>query len=192
EYKWLFAQLASLPRLTHTIPNQSTIAKIDYENASIDVKGLCISCDTENQWKARLFILETLTCKNCGRRHIAPIPAKIIERINKNVERLIGLYGKIAFWGINSYFYSLSEKLNIKSHDKVFYVDKSDVRCGLEVAGHIIHPPDLINDEDIKCIVVSVVQYFAGLKKPIEDEYRKVEKVLSISDLICDNVETKL
>jgi hypothetical protein len=36
------------------------------------------------------------------------------------------------------------------------------------------------------------VQYFAGLKKPIEDEYPKVEKVLSISDLIYDNVLNKL
>ena len=192
EYKWLFGQLASLPRLTHTIPNQSKIIEIDYDNASIDIAGLCTSCNTENQWKSRLFILETLTCINCGRRHIAPIPESITERISDNIEKLVNLYGKIAFWGINSYFYSLSEKLNIKSHDYIFYVDKSDVRCGLEVSGHIIQSPEIINKEEIKCVVVSVVQYFAGLKKPIEDEYPKVEKVLSISDLIYDNVLNKL
>lgn len=192
EYKWLFGQLASLPRLTHTIPNNSKIVNIDYENATMDISGFCISCNTENQWNARMFILETLTCRKCGRRHISPIPDEIVERISKNVEKLVNLYGKIAFWGINSYFYSLSEKLNLKSHDKIFYVDKSDVRCGLEVAGHIIHPPEIINEESIKCIVVSVVQYFAGLKKPIEDEYQNVEKVLSISDLIYDNIQVRL
>lgn len=192
EYTWLFGQLASLPRLTHTVPNRINIIEIDYENAIIDIVGSCISCKTENQWRARLFILETLTCKECGRRYISPIPESIIQRIGNNIERLVNLYGKIAFWGINSYFYTLSEKLKIKYYDHIFYVDKSEVRCGLEVSGYIIQSPEIINEKEIKCVVVSVVQYFAGLKKPIEDEYPKVEKVLSISDLISDNVLIRL
>jgi len=192
EYAWLFGQLVSLPRLTHKIPNRISIDGIDYENASIDIIGSCISCNAENKWKARLFILETLSCKLCGRRHIAPIPESITERISLNTEKLVNLYGKIAFWGINSYFYSLSEKLNINSHDQIFYVDKSDVRCGLEVSDHIVQPPEIINEEKIKCVVVSVVQYFASLKKPIEDEYPQVKKVLSISELLVDNVLDRL
>jgi len=193
EYSWLFGQILSLPRLTHKTPNEVRITQIDYENANMDITGVCISCNAENKWKkVRLFILETLACKNCGRRYISPIPEGVVSRVSKNIDKLLNKYGKIAFWGINSYFYTFSERLKTDLHRSIFYVDKSELRHGVEVSGHIIQPTKIISEEGVKCIVVPVVQYFAGLKKPIEDEYPQVEKVLSISELLSDDLRSRL
>ncbi|MDM8564771.1 radical SAM protein [Candidatus Halobeggiatoa sp. HSG11] len=186
DYKWLFEQLASLPRMLHNLPNQVQVTNIDYEHGNIDVTGNCVTCDTANKWeKSRLFVLETLVCKSCGRRHIAPIPKPVTDIISSNIDKLIDKYGKVAFWGVNSYFYKLSEQLNIKQYDKLFFIDQSDVRCGLKILKHTIQCPDVIMEENIKCVVVSVVQYFSILKQPIEDDYQQ-EKVMSISELLSD------
>lgn len=186
EYVWLFEQVAGLPRITHKEPINSVIKKIDYENASINLTGECIKCHAVNEWdQSRLFIMESLTCKYCGSRHIAPVPKKIVEELNKGIEKLLKEHGKIVFWGINSYFYSLSEKLDVKSDD-IYYVDKSDVRIGVNVAGKRINSPEIINKEKISCIVISVPQYFTSIRKAIKDEYPQVEKIISISDLLLN------
>ena len=187
EYNWLFQQLASLPRMTHQIPNKTAITNIDFKNSSIDLTGYCVSCNTENKFdKIRLFILETLTCINCGKKHIAPIPEEIVNRINDNVDRLVEKYSELAFWGYNSYFFNLAGKIN--KNKQTILVDKSDVRCGLDVSGYTVQNSDVLDSQGIKCVIVTVVQYFAGLKTPIADEYKSVEQVLSISDLLSENI----
>lgn len=189
QYAWLFEQLASLPRLTHKVPGEARVLKIDYDNACIDIVGTCVTCKSENTWeKVRLFILETLQCKYCGSRHIAPIPADVVDRIDKNIARLVSEFGDVAFWGLNSYIYNLSEKLKIGTNDHVFFVDKSTMRHGLKVAGHPIKPTELISEKAIRCVVVVVVQYYAGLINPIKEEFKNVEHVLSISHLLSDDV----
>lgn len=186
EYVWLFEQVAGLPRITHKEPKNPIITKMDFENASIDLKGNCIKCNMLNEWEqSRMFIMESLTCKNCGSRHIAPIPGNVISKLNSGISKLLDEHDKIVFWGINSYFYSLSEKLDINS-EKIYYVDKSDVRIGVRVAGKKIMAPQIIEDEKVSCIVISVPQYFTSIRKSIKDEYPKVEKIISISDLLSN------
>jgi anaerobic magnesium-protoporphyrin IX monomethyl ester cyclase len=189
QYSWLFDQLASLPRLTHKTPTNSKITYIDYQNASIDVTGNCVTCNDSNNWdKVRLFILETLQCRNCGARHIATIPDEVVNRVSINLNRLVCKFGNIALWGINSYIYALAEMLNIDYKEHIYFVDKSVMRQGLNVAGNSIMDPIIIKEKSIKCVVVLVVQYYAGLIKPIEDEYQTVEHVISISQLLSDDI----
>lgn len=187
EYVWMVEQIVSLPRLTHKSPENPVITKIDFENSKLNISGECINCGQLNHWeKSRLFILETLTCKKCAKRHIAPIPNSIIEKLKHSIFSLSKKYKKIVFWGINSYFYALSEKLKI-SQKNISYVDKSEVRIGVNVSGKKIQSPDIIKDENISCIVVAVPQYFTSLKKAIQDEYPQVEKIICISELLSDN-----
>jgi hypothetical protein len=188
EYVWLFEQVAGLPRTTHKEPINSVITKIDYENASINLTGECIKCKTVTGWEqSRLFIMESLTCKNCGSRHIAPVPESIVKELNKGIDNLLKEHGKIVFWGINSYFYSLSEKLDVKT-DNIYYVDKSEVRIGVNVSGKKIMSPKVIEEENISCIVISVPQYFTSIRKAIKDEYPQVETIISISDLLSESL----
>lgn len=185
ENNWLLGQIMSLSRMMHINPGKVRIEKIDYEKASMDIVGLCVACNVENEWKqSRLFIHETLTCENCGQRHVAPIPDSIVNILRKSISCLENKYGEIVFWGINSYFYTLAELLGISSHDNIFFVDQSKVRHGVDVAGKAIRSPEIIADRKIKCVVVAVVQYFSGLQKPIKNAYPHVEKILSLSELL--------
>ena len=186
EYLWLIEQVVKLPRLTTNEPKNTEVKNIDYENANIDIKGECFRCGTVNNWEqCRLFIFESLTCKYCGSRHIAPIPESVVMNLNNGIADLLGKNIKIAFWGINSYFYSLSDKLNL-SNDNIYYVDTSDARIGLNVFGKIIQSPEVIEKESIVCIVVAVPQYFANIRNAIEDKFSKAKKIFCIADLLLD------
>jgi len=188
EYAWVFQQIASLPRSTHSQPDNAEVVSINYNDARLDVSGNCVSCGEKNNWeKTRLFVTETLACKKCGRKHASPIPTDVVIRINKNIDRLIKKYNKLAMWGINSYIYSLTAKLEKRSADQIVYIDKSEMRQGLDVSGYAIQSTDVIRDENLKCVIVAVVQYYSGLIEPIRNEFPCVDKLICISDLLADN-----
>ena len=193
EYAWLFEQLLSLPRLTHKMPVNAVVVEMNYHNATMDIEGECVSCGARNRWdKSRLFIRETLTCNKCGRKHIAPLPAEVMHRLDRAIDGLVDQYRDVAFWGINSYIYALFGQLGSVRRKGVICVDKSVLRQGISLAGHKVQSPEAIHAENIKCVVVAVVQYYASLKKPIADEFPKVEKILSISELLaCDSQATQ-
>lgn len=189
EYAWLFQQIASLPRSSHSQPDNAEILNIDYVNSRIDVTGNCVSCGHKNRWeKNRLFVTETLACIKCGRKHVSPIPEDVITRITHGINKLTEYYGKIAIWGVNAYIYGLMEKLNGISTEQVVFVDKSEMRQGLDISGHIVKPTRIIQDDNLKCVVVAVVQYYSALIKPISDEFPGVERLLCISDLLADDL----
>jgi hypothetical protein len=110
-----------------------------------------------------------------------------VTRISDGINHLVSQYGKVAIWGINSYIYSLTEKLTEIPSDQIVFVDKSEMRQGLVVSGYTIRSTDLINQAHIKCIVVAVVQYYAGLIEPIRNEFPDIERLLCISDLLIDD-----
>jgi anaerobic magnesium-protoporphyrin IX monomethyl ester cyclase len=133
EYVWMMEQILSLQRIALSLPQNIKSISIDYEQACMSLTAECNSCKTENNWsQVRFFITESISCEKCGRRHYSPIPDTIVDKISKNLIKLSKQYDKICFWGINSYFYSLCEKLNI-SNKKVFFVDKSDIRHGINI-----------------------------------------------------------
>ncbi len=188
EYAWLFQQIASLPRSNHSQPDNAEILNIDFRNSRVDVEGNCVSCGHKNYWKKnRLFITETLACIKCGRKHVSPIPEEVVIRITRGINKLAADYGKVAIWGINAYIYSLMEKLVDISPEQIVYVDKSEMRQGLDVSGHIVRSTDVILENNLKCVVVAVVQYYSALIKPIRDEFPDIERLLCISDLLVDD-----
>lgn len=126
---------------------------------------------------------ETLACIKCGRKHVAPIPDEVVARVNAGLRSLYQKYGKVAIWGVNSYIYSLMERLAV-GPQQVAFVDKSEMRRGLNVAGHVIGSTEIIRDEGLRVVVVAVVQYYSGLIGPIRDEYPGIDRLLCISDLL--------
>jgi hypothetical protein len=183
EYAWMFGQIISLPRSMREMPQNVLVTNIDYGHATLEVVGNCMHCGEHNEWKGvRTFLLESMACAKCGRRHISPIPGEFVERIGANLEKLAERYGIVAFWGINSYFHAFSEKLR-PALDRFIYVDKGESRIGVHVAGHTIRPPSSIVDMGIQCVVVSVPTYYAGLKTSIEKEFPNVQQVINILDL---------
>ena len=187
EYTWMVEEILSLQRASLTTPQKIESYQIDYNHANMDLDGYCNSCEEKNSWKEiRFFISESISCKRCGRRHYAPIPQEVADGVKATVLKLIEKYGKIAFWGINSYFYNLSEKMNLKDCESILYVDQSEIRAGVSIGNCKIRLTDTINSENVRCVIVTVPQYFSNLKPMIETSFNGVETVLNISDLLSD------
>ena len=185
EYLWLLDQVLILPRLMLRNPQDAEIKNIDYSKGTIDVYGKCNSCMSENKWnEIRLFILDELPCKVCGQRHRSPIPEILVKNVAKNTDLLIKKYGDVAFWGINSYFYAFVQNFKPQLKEKIHFLDKSDLRCGLNISGYTVKYPNIIKEKNIKCVIVSVVKYYSNLKIQIKEEYPEVEQIISITELL--------
>ena len=185
EYTWMFEQILSLQREGASIPHGITSLSLDDKHACMDLVGKCNSCETENEWRSvRLFIAESLACVKCGRRHYAPIPDAVADRVSENVEKLIAQYGRVCFWGVNSFFYSLCNKLRIADTGCVVCVDKSAIRHGLNILGGKLKPTEVIKHEKIGCVVVTVPQYYPSLAPSIKTEFPGVSKIVSIAELL--------
>ncbi len=128
EYAWMLEQILTLQRATGSLPAEVHSLNVDFKSATMDIAGKCTSCQSENYWtQIRLFIAESLACKQCGRRHYSPIPRQIADRVSENINKLQKEFGKVCFWGVNSYFYEFSKMLSI-DNSNVICVDKSDIR----------------------------------------------------------------
>lgn len=191
DYKWITQQVISLPRTVHATPVGEINFSIDYAKSEIDISGLCAACGTYNSWeKSRLFVTETLSCMACGRKHVSPIPEAITTTVHKNIKALVSKHKKVALWGINSYIYSLFESMNDLSPSEIFFVDKSEIRHGVKIKELEIFPTSVIETNEIKCIIVSVVQYYSGLAGPIREEFNTVDELYCISDLLKPSFNT--
>jgi radical SAM superfamily enzyme YgiQ (UPF0313 family) len=137
EYAWLFQQIASLPRSSHSQPDNAKILGIDFQGSRVDVEGNCVSCGHKNRWEKSAVVTETLACTKCGRKHVSPIPEEVVarvSRINKLVEDYAG--GDL---GVNAYIYGLGEA--------DLCVTRASRFCGqvrnrrrLRLSGHTIQP----------------------------------------------------
>ena len=184
EYAWMMQQILSLQRSEACLPREVHSVSINYTRAHMDFTGFCSSCNAENHWsRVRFFIADSITCQHCGTRLYSPMPDAIVDRISNSIKKLVGRYGEICFWGINPYFYSLCGKLGL-SDENITYVDKSDVRQGVNIFGRKVMSTDIIKDRGIECVIVTVPQYYASLAPTIMKEYPCVERLLSISELL--------
>lgn len=187
EYTWVMEQILSLQRSELALPHELSHS-INYEQGNIDLRATCSSCGTENFWKdIRLFIAESITCSQCGRRHYSPIPQEIIDRISQNVMIMLKDYGKICFWGVNSFFYDFANKMPFNDSSRLYFVDKSDIRWGIKILGKKVQPTDVINTEKIDCVIVAVPQYYTNLAPTIAAEYPHLKKIVSIIDILSEN-----
>lgn len=186
EYGWVLEQILDSQRSDECIPADIRSVNLDDETAYLHLCGVCPSCHSENTWEnIRLFIADSIVCRNCGRRLYAPIPRVLIDRIANNVEILLSRFGRMAFWGINSYFYGLCKNLpeKLQTCADIYCVDKSEIRHGIRILNTTVKPTQCIAEKNIPCIVVAVPQYFANLKPMIEREFPHAA-VFSITQLI--------
>jgi anaerobic magnesium-protoporphyrin IX monomethyl ester cyclase len=184
EYVWMLGQILSIQRVPECQPNSISSICINHKQQNMSVTGVCRSCNTVNTWdKVRLFIAESLMCKQCGRRHYSPIPDNLVENVSSGLNDLQQKYGTVCFWGINSFFYGLSEKLSI---NKVHFrcVDKSSIRHDMPLFGMRVEDPEVIARESIRCIVVTVPQYYPNIAPMINVEFPETESIVNINSLI--------
>lgn len=192
EYAWMFGQILSLPRESYSIPDNLTITRIDFRKANLSATGNCVNCHQPNNWRdIRAFMLESMTCVKCGRRHILPIPPEFIDRISSNLAKLRAQYEQCAFWGINSYFYAFVKAAYL-SLGEFYLVDRGEARVGVRIGGIdkqiVVRDTRILDEQQIRCVIVSVPNYYSVIESSVLATHPSVERVLSITDLLYENL----
>lgn len=184
ERAWLAEQIVTLPQKELKEPYNIKDVNIDYDIGSISFKGRCVSCNIENSWdNVRFFTRNVLNCEKCGRKHKVPILKEITEPIDVNIKKLLKKYKKIAIWGINDYFSDLGLYLKEIEDSNIYYTDISKMKQGGFIHGKVIYNPNIIEKENIKIVIVPVISLYQSIKQQIDEDYKNVERVISILDL---------
>lgn len=186
EMKWLAKQIVELPQSIFVEPEDITGVKFDKIRKAISFTGKCTGCGHTNKWEnVRFFTRNVLSCSNCSKKHKLPILKDIAFSVNKNATKLLNEHGKIVFWGVNDYFASFAEHLDIVKNDNCFIVDIAKTKQGGVLSfGKGIQSPNIIKSENIDTVIIPVISAVDTIRKQIHQEYKGVMNIYSILDLI--------
>ena len=185
EMDWLAGEVMRLPQRAFLPPDGIHDVKVDYARRALSFTGACTECSEENRWESvRFFTRNVLTCKKCGKKHKLPILPEIVRYITYSVETLREENGKIAFWGINDYFVTMIPDLSFVGAEGVFLIDNSKIKQGSEVDGHLIHSPNILDEEEIDTVIVPVISLMSTIEKQIHQAFPRVKNIINILDLV--------
>lgn len=197
EVNWLAKQVVDLPQSTFVEPENITDISFDKNRKSITFTAHCTACGQKNTWEnVRFFTRNVLSCSKCGKKHKLPILKEMTISVNKNTEKLLTDYGKVAFWGINDYFANFVEHLDaVLKNDNCFIVDIAKTKQGAQLLFEsrggtdapytkTVQSPEVIKKENIDTVVIPVISAVDTIRKQIQQEYKCVTNIYSILDLI--------
>lgn len=166
------------------------LVSVDHKTGRIAMKGACVTCSQENDWEnIKLFTMNFLPCKNCGQKYNVPLSPVLRANIEKNIEKLLEKYGKLAVWGINYHSSDLFKNSAVLKNDKIYPVDISGTKRIMDLYGKKIFSPEVINTENIKAVIIAIPVYLTQISSQIEANYRNVEKVIDVCELVGFNSE---
>lgn len=175
-------------RKSRALKNEEMLS-IDSYKARVAIKGNCAVCGTENTWEdIKLFTTNALGCENCGQRYNVFMPNALYPVFKENLEKLLS-YGKIAVWGVNYVVTRLFKEIDILEMDKIFLVDSSTVKQGMDLGFYGVLAPKIINDEKISTVIVAIPAYYHSISLEIHYMFPYVKRVIDICDLIREDME---
>jgi anaerobic magnesium-protoporphyrin IX monomethyl ester cyclase len=157
------------------------------KNGFISVKGKCYVCDHENNWgKVRLFKFSFMTCAKCKQKFIPPVNNKIIiDNLKINIQKLLISYGKIGIWGMGEHVITILKNSDILENKMIFPIDISLSKQGNSLFERKVFSPDIINNEDIECVIVAVAMHIGSIGSQIKVQFPNVKKIVDISNMIA-------
>ncbi|MFH0855136.1 MAG: radical SAM protein [Candidatus Omnitrophota bacterium] len=162
----------------------ASLKGIDYKTGRIGINGLCTLCKQENDWEnIKLFTMNFLSCKGCGQKYNVPFIESLRLNIEKNITGLLNKYGKVAVWGINYHTVDLFKNSVALKDKNIYPVDISETKRKMDLFGKKIHPPEIIDAEDIRVVVIPVPVYFTQIKSQIESSHKNVADIIDICRL---------
>lgn len=185
EYADVIKRIAEYPFRKTAILEDSELLDVDYKNARIRIKDICKKCGTQNEWdNIKLFATNFLDCKCCGQKYNIMIPKKLLKQLGRNVEKLGEEYEKIAVWGCNYHTTKVFESIQELQKDTVYPIDVSQIKQQLYIGGRKVNPAEVINTENIECVVIAIPAYYNQIELQIKYQYPRVKKVVDICDLL--------
>lgn len=188
EFSDIVTKLLHYPHLKARKLENEVIDDIDYSKARVDLSGKCMVCGKENSWKkVKLFMANGLACEDCGQRYNVFMPNALKDVFEKNIKKLTEK-GLTAIWGVNYVTTKLFEESRVMGLDvNIFPIDSSTIKQGMRMGIHEVQAPDIINEKNIKNVVIAIPAFYHEISLQIHYRYENVENVIDICDLIKED-----
>ena len=158
---------------------------VDYVAGRIDVEGACRVCGQTNVWKnIKLLTTNFLSCEKCGQKYSIPLPDSLLENIEKNIGQILGKYGKVGIWAVNFNTSYLFKKAKLFSSDGILPIDISETKRKMNFHGKKIYPPEIVNIQALKVIVVAIPAFMEQIETQVRTFYKGVIHVIDLCDLL--------
>jgi radical SAM superfamily enzyme YgiQ (UPF0313 family) len=185
EYSKLIKNIMEAPMTLAKVLSAVEVSHIDYKTGRLDITGVCTACRHQNHWdNIKLFTTNFLGCKKCGQRYNMVLPRQLRLNIDNNITKLLEIYGKLALWGINYNTADLFKYSSVLRSEFIYPIDISQTKRKMDLYGKAIFPPEIINSQNIKAVVVLIPVYFSQIDGQIKANHKDVKKVIDICSLV--------
>lgn len=184
EFGEIVQQISESSRLLNKLDSIELLG-IDPLMGRETVSGICSKCSRKNIWEnVKLFAIDYIYCSHCGQKYDIPSPPQLIENLDKNVAILLEKYGKIAVWGMTISIMDLFKHSKMLNDPNVFPVDISESKRQMELHEKKIHAPAILDEEEIRVVVVAVPSHGGQISCQVKENHPKVTEIIDICSLV--------
>lgn len=166
-------------------PMDNAVAFESYKYSNKKLTAICANCGHENVYNDVVFFTGSyLVCERCGQKHNVTLIDEVLNSVESNIKNLLEQYGKVAIWAVNYYVNDIVNKLEVFKSENLYLIDLSETKQNMILNGKSINKPELIDKVGIKAVIVGVPTYKIQIEKQIHENYKQVDAVIDICDLI--------
>lgn len=188
EYAILVDEIENCRRKEFTTENSVKVIKIDKRNKNVDLEIRCAHCGEIFYYRNVDLLLPIMqrVCPQCQHEY----GLDIVDCFSDLAEKAFGAYQdkKICIWGKVSFLDKMIGNTNLKNNENLYIVDKSPLKREFYVVNKEVLSPEILIDQDFKCVVVACVDYLEEIHAEVRMKYPDIEKVVGIYDFLFDEL----
>jgi anaerobic magnesium-protoporphyrin IX monomethyl ester cyclase len=174
EYKRLASDIYRINMLPKYGPKEYEVSAIDTDAKAADVNFKCLNCGFEQSLNVDLLHVTRSRCSSCNQRHYMDIFNSVGD-FHNNLENTLSKDTKVAIWGAGELCIKLLERYDFIRSDKFVVVDASAARHGYSISGKNINSTSVIDEYEIKTVIISVIRY----KDDVLEQLEKYDSVVN-------------
>lgn len=184
EFAEIVHQISESSRLLNKL-DSIELLRIDPLMGRETISGICTKCSKKNVWEnVKLFAIDYIYCSHCGQKYDIPSPPQLVENLDRNVAILLEKHGKVAVWGMTISIMDLFKDSRVLNDPNVFPVDISESKRQMELHAKKIHPPAILDEEDIPVVVIGVPSHGGQISCQVRENHPKVTEIIDICRLV--------
>jgi len=187
EFSEVARHLSEAESLTNSL-NSVELQWVDPKLGRETITGVCSNCQHKNAWEnVKLFANDYIYCSNCGQKYDIPCPDVLRQNIEKNISLLLDKYHKVAVWGMTLTIMDLFRRSKVLNDPRVFAIDISESKTEMALHGKKIYQPAVLDEEDIRVVVIAVPPSGRQITCQIQENHKKVTEIIDICWLVDSN-----
>ena len=160
------------------VPADSLQIESIQSNGDCDTAFDCRKCGVQTKSRVAFWFGRGVHCPSCG---ITNFIDPFQNAFHSPDEFFVQLPADpiIALWGAGGIYYKLIKKYDLFASSRFLLVDADPSQWGLIVCKKKIHPPNIINERNIKSVIITALSCKDDIYATIRDRYPPVGNILT-------------